>query len=317
MKYITLVLFSLALSSQAMAWGKRGHQIVGEGAALIVSSEPNMGFMRSISFDFGYYANIPDFIWKRSATYESEKAEHFMDLEIFDRAFKARAGEDLGKPFELSRADFEKKFPEIKLMAGRAYFRIQEFYAALEKASAKLRELPDETMGKPRQELQEKWLTIAGPMAHYVGDLAMPLHVSENYDGQMTDQKGLHHYFEEAMVDMLYPDLSSKVNAAAERDWPKFKKQAEKKSVLQLIQDETEKSNKAVAELLKLDKGRKRQPFSKKEAKRYEPMIVRQLTTATLTLAELYRRNLGWKFDGEKFYFFAGEPAFIKPGPHQ
>ena len=26
-------------------------------------------------------------------------------------------------------------------------------------------------------------------MSHYIGDLSMPLHVSENYDGQMTGQK--------------------------------------------------------------------------------------------------------------------------------
>lgn len=315
MKYITLLLFSMALSPQSFAWGKRGHQIVGEGAALVVSAEPNMGFMRTISYDFGYYANVPDFIWKRPGTYESEKAEHFMDLEIFDRVFKER--KEVGKPYELSRAEFEAKFPEIKLMAGRAYWRIQEMYSGLEKASAKLRELPETTMGKERQALQEKWLNIAGPMAHYVGDLAMPLHVSENYDGQLTGQKGIHHYFEEAMVDMLYPELLTKVIAAAQKDWPKFKKQAEKKTVLQLVQDETEKSNKAVAELLKLDKGRERKPFSKAEAKRFEPMIVRQLTTATLTLAELYRRNLGWRFDGDKFYFFNGEPSHIKPGPLQ
>ncbi len=313
MKYITLVLFFVLFSPQSIAWGKRGHQIIGEGAALIVSSEPGWGFMRSISFDFGYYANVPDFIWKKPATYESEKAEHFMDLEIFDRAFKDKT--DLGKPFELSRAEFEAKFPEVKLMAGRAYWRIQELVKALEVASDKLRALPDTTMGKPRHELQERWLLIAGPLAHYVGDLSMPLHVTENYDGQMTEQKGIHRYFEEHMVDMLYPEVLSKVQAAAEKQWPNFKKQARTKSILRLIQDDTEKSNKSVGELLKLDKGRKREPFSKKEAKRFEAMIIKQLTASTLTLAEIYRRNLGWKFDDEKFYFFSGEPAFIKPGP--
>ncbi len=313
MKYITLVLVLVGFSPQSWAWGKRGHQIVGETAALVVSSEPGLGFMRTISFDFGYYANVPDFIWKRPATYESEKPEHFMDLEIFDRAFKDKV--DLGKPFELSRKDFEARFPEVKPKAGRAYWRVQEMVTALEQASEKLRALPAETMGKPRQDLQEKWLLLAGPLAHYVGDLAMPLHVSENYDGQMTGQKGLHHYFEESMVDMLYPDVLGKVNAAAEREWPKFKKNADGKSTLQLVQAQTERSHKAVNELLKLDKGRKREPASKKEAKRYEAMIIRQLTDASLTLAELYRRNLGWKFDGHRFYFFAGEPAHIKPGP--
>lgn len=315
MKYITLLLVFVGFSPQGFAWGKRGHQIIGETAALVLSSEPGLGFMRSISYDFGYYANVPDFIWKRPATYESERSEHFMDIEIFERAFKER--KDSGKPYELSRKDFEAKFPEVKPKAGRAFWRIQELTTGLEKASEKLRALPDETMGRSRQELQEKWLLLAGPLAHYVGDLSMPLHVSENYDGQMTGQKGIHHYFETDMVDMLYPEILPKVNAKVEKGWAEFKTRAKGKTTLQLIEEQALRSSKLVPELLKLDKGRKRQPMSAKEARRYEDLILKQLSDASLTLAELYRRNLGWKFDGEKFYFFAGEPAHIKPGPIQ
>lgn len=315
MKYITLVVLCVVFSPQSFAWGKRGHQIVGENAALIVSGEKGASFMRAISFDFGYYANVPDFIWKRPGTYEKEKPEHFMDLEVFDRAFKDN--KDVEKPFELSRADFETKFPKIEPMAGRAFFRIKEMSQALSEVSDKLRALPEETMGKPRQDLQEKWLMLAGPMAHYVADLAMPLHVSENYDGQLTGQKGLHHYFEEDMVDLLYPSLATKAHAKAEKGWAEFKRKVEKKTVLQLVQEEAERSRKAVGELLKLDKNRKRDSNSKKEAQRYENFIVNQLADATLTLAEIYRRNMGWKFDAEKFYFFNGEPPFIKPGPIQ
>lgn len=175
MKHITLLLV-LSLSVPAFAWGKRGHQIVAETAALVVSSEPNNAWMRVHSFDFAYYANVPDLVWKRPATYPQEKPQHFIDLDVFQREFAKR--KDVEKPFALSRKDFDAKFPEIKADDGRAYWRIREMAAKLDKVTEQIKALKDDQV-KERQSLQEKWLMLAGPMAHYVGDLSMPLHVSE------------------------------------------------------------------------------------------------------------------------------------------
>lgn len=310
MKHITLMLVLVAYGPSALAWGKRGHQIVGSAAAIVVSVEPDAAFMRALGFDFGYYANVPDFIWKKPATYEIEKSEHFLDLEVFTRAFEKRT--DVPKPFELSRKEFDAKFPEIETRWGRAYWRIRELESKLQKITAELKELKEEK-GKARQALQEKWINLAGPIAHYVGDLCQPMHVSENYDGQLSDQKGLHHYFEEVLVDQLYPELETKVTKGAQAQWAEFKKKNKDKSILELLEQETKNSFKDLAPVLKLDKGHKR-TADLKDAKRYEAIFVRRMIDGTLVLAEIYRRNVGWKWDGEKFYFFNGVPDYIKPG---
>ena len=39
-------------------------------------------------------------------------------------------------------------------------------------------------------------LFIAADIGHYIGDAHMPLHTSANHDGQMTDQKGIHSFWE-------------------------------------------------------------------------------------------------------------------------
>lgn len=292
------------------AWGRRGHQIVGENAALVVSGEPEAKFMRSHSFDFAFYANVPDFIWKRPASNAMERPEHFTDLEIFKREFAKHP--EIEKPFELSRKDLETKFPEIKTDAGRSFWRIRELNDQLEKVTKELRELK-ETSGPTRQKLQEKWVTIAGVMGHYVGDLGMPLHVSENYDGQMTGQKGIHSYFEDAMVDQLYPEINCEVNKEAMKQWPAFKKKNADKTVLQLIQGIGDRSTKAIPVLLTLDKKNKREE-TKKNALVYRNLIRDRLVDSTLALAEIYRRQLGWTFDDNKFYFFNNEPVYIQPG---
>ncbi len=300
------VIFNAATAS---AWGKRGHQIIGENAALLVSTEPESQFMKSHSFDFGYYANVPDFIWKRPATYEIERNEHFMDIEIFHREFPKDS--DKKKPFELSRAEFDTQFPGVTAKAGRAFWRIREMNDQLSAITEELRTLKEPT-GAARQKIQERWMVMAGTMAHYIGDLSMPLHVSENYDGQMTNQKGIHSYFEERMVDELYPELGYEVHKAAKRQWPQFAKKNANKSLLDLLHDLSDRSIQAVPKLLAMDKKSKRDDVSK-NARMYRSMLQDRLVDSTLVLAEVYRRQLGFKFDSNRFYFFAGEPEYIYP----
>ena len=309
MKMFIVVL--LALPSLSWAWGKRGHQIVGESAALVVASETNANFMHSRSYDFGYYANVPDFIWKRPATYKIEKNEHFMDLEIFERAF-ASAKLDID-PLALSRKEFEEKFPDVKPEAGRAFWRVRELVQQIEGYSAQLRGLKPDAPVTERHAVQEKWLVAAGVLAHYIGDLAQPLHVSENYDGQLSGQKGIHSYFEDDLVEQLYPELAVTTLRLAKDRWPEFKKQNANLSVLQLLKRLTKNSMQDLNPLLALDKKTKRE-VNKKTAAKFQRIIEQRLVDATLTLAEIYRRNLGWKFDGNRFYFFAGEPVYIHPG---
>lgn len=38
-------------------------------------------------------------------------------------------------------------------------------------------------------------------LGHYVGDGHMPLHITANYDGESTGQKGIHRRYEETMID--------------------------------------------------------------------------------------------------------------------
>ncbi len=305
----TLLILCTIVSLDAFAWGRRGHQIVAENGALLASAEKDANFLRGHSFDFGYYANVPDFIWKRPATYSVERNEHFVDLEIFERE-KAKHP-DVTKPFELTRKEFETQFPEVKADAGRAFWRIREMNDQLTAVTTQLREMKEQT-GPARQKLQEQWLLLAGTMAHYIGDLSMPLHVSENYDGQLTGQKGIHGYFEEVMVDQLYPGLNSEVNRESLKQWPAFKKANASKSVQELMEAIALRSQKAIPKLLAMDKKSKREDL-KKNAEMYHALIRERLVDSTLALAEVYSRQVGWAFDDNKFFFMAGEPAYIAP----
>ncbi|MFL6195254.1 MAG: hypothetical protein ACJ75H_13850, partial [Thermoanaerobaculia bacterium] len=42
-------------------------------------------------------------------------------------------------------------------------------------------------------------------LGHYVGDAHVPFHTTANHDGQLTGQKGLHSYFETALLNQHVP----------------------------------------------------------------------------------------------------------------
>jgi hypothetical protein len=59
---------------------------------------------------------------------------------------------------------------------------------------------------------QRQWHTamlVASDLGHYVGDGHMPLHLTTNYDGQLTGQKGLHSRYESTMVSNYITQLSN------------------------------------------------------------------------------------------------------------
>jgi len=307
----TILLFAMTfLSFNVFAWGKRGHQAVCETAAIAVSSEPNAGFMKSRAFDFGYYCNVPDFIWKREKTYQTEKTEHYMDLEFFNEAFKKQP--DVKKPFDLSRKDFDAKFPEVKNEYGRAFWRVREINDQITQLTTQLKALPDDKV-KEKQALQEKWLVLIGVMGHYIGDLAQPLHTTENHDGQKSGQKGIHGFYEDEVVDQMFPGFRAPLQDEVNKRWPKFKKENENKSLTELMDQLARISFKDIEPMLALDKKNKRDPVAK-SAEKYRKMVMKNLVDGSLTLAEIYRRQLGFKFDNNRFYFFSGEPEYIQPG---
>ena len=294
-------------SSSAHAWGRRGHAVVCEAAAIVASKD--IPFLASSTFDLGYYCNVPDLIWKKGELYQLEWFNHFMDLEIFERAFRSVK---VDKPFELNRTEFDKRFPFIKKEAGRSFWRIREFDDRLQELAKKLQ---DTSLDKAaRQRLQLDWLVNAGALGHYIGDLAQPLHVTENFDGELTKQKGVHSFFEDRVVESLYADraLLQDVLKKARTDWDLEQAQLAKKSLAQLMEDLSTDSSRALPALLKIDREVGRQD-AKKAANAFRDLVVTRLAKGAVTLAEIWRRVGRWPFNSDQFYLFEGTPTYIAP----
>lgn len=290
-------------TQQAYGWGKDGHCLVGSAAAQVLASEGKALF-KNHRFDFCYYNNVPDLIWKAPATYESERHEHYFNLEPVLRVLK-KEGKTLQ---DLPRKRSELEGSNIEKNWGQAPWRIQELYDQITSLAKRLQKKPEN-----HRELQAQWLVVAGVLGHYIADLAQPLHCTENYDGQLTGQKGLHSHFESSALGELLPELEAKVVARARQGWAEFSKKARKKNVFQLSVELCQSSLALVPEVLKLDKkaGRKNLKGFAREA---EELLLERLTAGALHLAEIWRRQSNWPYDAKKFYDFSGSPEHIPPG---
>ncbi len=306
-----VVLFVVCLNlSQASAWGKRGHEMVGSLAAQLLAKEhPQGAFLASHSFDMGYYNNAPDLVWKaNSEIYKKESPQHYVDIEIFERAFKKRNETNAWIP---SRLEFVKKFPEIDEKAGRSPWRIQELVSQLEKTTQDLKK--KNLSKKEKHLLQEQWLVTAGLLGHYIADLAQPLHVTENHDGQLTQQKGLHHWFEENVVDELSPLLYEAVYEKAKAQWKNFFEKHKKMSAFELSLELAKNSHAALPRVLEIDKKQGRSS-EKKVSGAYKEIVIERLSLGVLYLATIWGSHLDWSYDGDRFFNFVATPAFIEPG---
>lgn len=304
-----LLLFAILIFSEdASAWGRRGHALIGVTAATLLAEKSPLEtrtIVRERSYDLGYYANVPDICWKKPESNKLESKEHYIDLEIFDREVKGMSVEEA---FALDRSEFEKKFPGVLDRAGKSMWRIRELMGRLEKISAELKQADLERDKK--HELQGEWLVVAGVIGHYIGDLGMPLHVSENHDGQLTGQKGIHGFYEEVIVDTF---KTGELEAEVYKRAVSLKRDYKNKSVRDVVYSLARESATRIPELLKTDKRVGRKEFARaREA--YRKLIVDGMASSSVALAELWSRNLDWVYDGAKFYNFTPYPIHIVPG---
>ena len=313
MKKLFIFLSLFLFSTQSFAWGKRGHALICETAAHLAShKKPSLVFLKQNSFDLAYYCNVPDLIWKRPKTYKKEFTNHFMNLEVFEREIGKTDWLKKDSPIYLSRKDFDKKNPKIPRGKGRSWWRIRELDKKIAEVTKKLKK--KNLKKKEQQNLQEQWLTLVGVAGHYVGDLAMPLHVSENYDGQLSGQEGLHHYFEETMVYELFLQKKSEIQhqafKKALKQWPALLKRSKDKPLIEILKELSLNSQSRIPSLLKLDKKTGREDLNK-SLKAYKPLVIERLSKGILYQAYFINRHLGWDFDSKKYYNFNEKPEFV------
>jgi hypothetical protein len=183
---LIVILSSFDYSSPIAAskWGFFGHKRINRVA--IFTLPPEMfGFFKDHIEYLTEHAVDPD---KRRYAVEGEAQCHYIDLDHY-----YKPGED---PFSIMPRhwyDAVDKFTEDTLQTyGIVPWHINVMKSKLQKAF--------ETKNV------DLILKYSADIGHYIADAHVPLHTTENYNGQMTGQKGIHGLWETRLVEVNAED---------------------------------------------------------------------------------------------------------------
>lgn len=178
MKKLVLILCTAGLSSLLISWGTFGHEHINRSAVFALPAPLQSFFYNHIDF-ITQEATVPD-LRKYTLNDKSENPRHFIDLENYGSV------DSLPKTMAEAKAKYDDKFLQSN---GILPWYIQDLMDKLTKAF--------------KEKKKTEILFIAADLGHYLGDANMPLHTSANYDGQKTDQKGIHALWESRIPELL------------------------------------------------------------------------------------------------------------------
>lgn len=161
------------------AWGFYAHQQINRLAVFCLPQEM-FGFYKSHIDFISEHAVDPD---KRRYLVEGEGVKHFIDIDYYEKAL----------PFDtIPRLYHEAviKFSKDTLHTyGIVPWNIQWMLKSLTQAFL--------------EKNKANILKYSAEIGHYIGDAHVPLHATSNYNGQQTNQHGIHGFFESRLPELF------------------------------------------------------------------------------------------------------------------
>jgi len=178
MKKLVLLLIFSAVSYQSFCWGFYAHQKINYYAVFLLPPEMMVLFKPNIQF-LTDHAVDPD---KRRYAVAGEAPKHYIDIDYYGQyPYK-----ELPRRYE----DAVKKYTEdIVISNGIVPWWVQIMEQRLTAAF--------------KEKNQVKILKLAAEIGHYIADAHVPLHASSNHDGQSSNQKGIHAFWESRVPELL------------------------------------------------------------------------------------------------------------------
>ena len=181
-KTIGRAALSLALITGSVtllfAWGTFGHQHINHAAVFALPEEMRIFFYNHIDF-VTEESTVPD-LRKYTLNDKAENPRHYINIE----GMETMPIDSLPKTMKDAMAKYDEK--TLQKMGILPWY-IQEIMKKLTRAF--------------KEKRKTEILFLAADLGHYLGDANMPLHTALNHDGQLTDQKGIHSFFESQLPE--------------------------------------------------------------------------------------------------------------------
>lgn len=178
MKKYCILLVLLIINIKSFCWGFFGHQRINYYAVFLLPPEMMVLYKPNIQF-LSDHAVDPD---KRRYVNSTEAPKHYIDIDRYG-----------SYPYDKLPRKYDsavKKFSRDTLLSyGIVPWWIETMVSQLTNAF--------------KEQSTAKILKLSADIGHYIADAHVPLHANSNHDGQLTNQKGIHAFWESRIPELL------------------------------------------------------------------------------------------------------------------
>lgn len=197
-KRVYLFLFVFGLSVQSFGWGFYAHKKLNRQA--VFSLPPEMiGFYKAHLDFISENAVNPD---RRRYAVMGEAEKHFIDIDAYGDSAQYKLPRYWQEALELFT---EEELRQHGIGPWNVYRVKLQLTEAFRKKDVKA------------------ILRLSADIGHYIGDMHVPLHTTKNYNGQLTDQYGIHPFWESRIPELLSDEYDFFVGKAAYVERPQIR----------------------------------------------------------------------------------------------
>ncbi len=178
-------------------WGFNAHRRINQLAVFTLPPEM-IGFYKKNILFITDAAVDPD---RRRFVVEQEAPRHYIDLDHFGDSAVLCMPRFWQEAVNQFSADTLVAYGILPWHVNRVYYQLKEAFQ----------------LGDP-----DRILKLSADMGHYIADAHVPLHTTENYDGQRTGQQGIHAFWESRLPELFSEDYNYFVGRASYVDNPQL-----------------------------------------------------------------------------------------------
>jgi hypothetical protein len=190
MKIASLIsLILLSCMEKTSAWGFWGHQVINRMATFTLPPQLFRFYKSNIDY-ITTHAVDPD---KRRYSDPEEAPRHYIDLDHYGQHPFDSIPEKWRDAVAKFTEDSLKKYGIVPWQITRTYYSLIRAFS--EKDYSRI-------------------LYYSACLGHYIADSHVPLHCTENYNGQLTNQVGIHGFWESRLPELFGDDYDYFVGTA-------------------------------------------------------------------------------------------------------
>jgi hypothetical protein len=178
-KTLFLAFCCLTLCAFRPFWGFFAHQQINRLAVFTLPPEM-IGFYKTHIGDITALSVVPD---RRRYAVEDEAPRHYLDVDHYGDSALHRLPRDWAAAVETLGEDTLSAHGVLPWHLVRMYYRLREAFLIRDPAAI---------------------IRISAEMGHYIADAHVPLHTTENYNGQLTGQNGIHGLWESRLPELYF-----------------------------------------------------------------------------------------------------------------